>query len=85
MPLLFKKLEIPQNIKTIEENHIFGDEEKQIKIVNIYSDILEQRKMFKQPLVNEAPPQSEGPMHPQNFPSSPEGRVMRSIVSHILY
>ena len=31
----------------LEENHIYGDIEEQIQIVNIYSDILEQREILR--------------------------------------
>ena len=47
----------------LDENHIYGDIEQQIKIVNIYSDILEEREKLKNQS-RDATPQCEGPVHP---------------------
>ena len=44
----------------LEENHIYGDIEEQIQIVNIYSDILEQREILR----NQK--KDEGPVHPSS-------------------
>ena len=50
----------------LEENHIYCDIEKQINIVNIYSDILEQRDIMRNQEHFEDSPQSEGPLHPSS-------------------
>ena len=48
----------------LNENDIYGSLDQQIKIVEIYSDILEQREILKNPKDVEDSPQTEGPMHP---------------------
>ena len=50
----------------LEENHIYCDIEKQINIVNTYSDILEQRDIMWNQKHIEDPPQTEGPLHPSS-------------------
>ena len=49
----------------LDENHIYGDVELQIQIVNIYSDILKEREKLKYQF-REVTPQSEGPVHPSH-------------------
>ena len=49
----------------LDENHIYGDIEQQIQIVNIYSDILEEREKLKHQFRDNIP-QSEGPVHPSH-------------------
>ena len=44
----------------LDENYIYGDIEKQIQIVNIYSDILEEREKLK----TQETSQNEVPVHP---------------------
>ena len=51
----------------LEENHIYCDIDKQINIVNIYSDILEQRDVMRNQTHLEDSPLSEGPLHPSSY------------------
>ena len=48
----------------LDENHIYGSLEQQVQIVNIFSDILEERELKKNENYNEDNPQLEGPVHP---------------------
>ena len=48
----------------LDENHIYGSLEQQVQIVNIFSDILEERELKKNENYNEDNPQPEGPVHP---------------------
>ena len=51
----------------LEENHIYSDIEKQIKIVNIYSDILEQREILRNQKHFEDSPQSGAHCTPHSY------------------
>ena len=51
---------------TIDESMIYGDIEQQIQIVNIYSDILQERERIKSQRLRENFPHFEGPVHPLN-------------------
>ena len=50
----------------IDENHIYADLKKQIEIVNIYSDIIQEREKLQSQKFRENIPQSEGPVHPSH-------------------
>ena len=50
----------------IDENHIYADLKKQIEIVNIYSDIIQEREKLQSQQSRENIPQSEGPVHPSH-------------------
>ena len=51
---------------TIDESMIYGDIEQQIQIVNIYSDILQEREKIKSQRLRVNSPYFEGPVHPLN-------------------
>ena len=51
---------------TIDESMIYGDIEQQIQIVNIYSDILQEREKIKSQRLRVNSPHFEGPVHPLN-------------------
>ena len=64
-PPLVKNLKyLSEKDSKLNENDIYGSLDKQIQIVNIYSDILEQREIVKNQKNIEDFPQIEGPMHP---------------------
>ena len=65
-PPLVKNLKYLQGrTSQLDENHIYGDIEQQILIVNVYSDILEEREKLKHQF-REDTPLSEGPVHPSH-------------------
>ena len=51
----------------INENHIYGNIEEQIRIVHIYSDILPEREKIKLQRLRDNIPQPEGPLHPTHL------------------
>ena len=64
-PLVVKNLKyLSEKASKLNKNYIYGSLDQQIKIVNIYSDILEQREIWKNQKNIEDFPQIEGPMHP---------------------
>ena len=66
-PPLVKNLNYLREEKSkIYENMIYGDIAQQIKIVNIYSDIIHEREKLMSQRRREDPPHSEGPVHPPN-------------------
>ena len=48
----------------LNENDVYGSIEQQIRIVNIYSDILQEREKLKYQNFGEDTPLIEGPVHP---------------------
>ena len=64
-PPLVKNLKyLSEKASKLNENDIYGSLDQQIQIVNIYSDILEQRETLKNQKNVEDFPQIEGRMHP---------------------
>ena len=48
----------------LNENDVYGSIEQQIRIVKIYSDILQEREKLKYQNLREDTPLIEGPVHP---------------------
>ena len=64
-PPLVKNLKyLSEKASNLNEDDIYGSLDQQIQIVNVYSDILEQREILKNQKNIEDFPQIEGPMHP---------------------
>ena len=62
-PLIRNLKYLTQKASQLNENHIYGNLEQQIQIVNIYSDILEERENLKN---QQEFPQTGGPVHPSH-------------------
>ena len=65
-PLVENLNYLREETSKIDENMIYGDIDQQIKMVNIYSDIIHEREKLKSQRNREKTPQSEGPLHPPN-------------------